>query len=248
MVRIRCESGVRIKILESGFLNPDPHAFAISLVWFADPDHVRIQNQLDLHFDEFFMDPDPRIWIRVRVSPNSFRKNFNMIFWKKLGSAPTFWWICSGFFYNLALKMRYAVWEMKRGSGPKSRSTRPPSHRHRSKARYRTATDYGPGICIRVRIPYRTVGGCILILLWRIKIELLGDRIRVQYSDLDLPGLIRVIRASHLQDARCPRWRGQSGTRFKDKNLIKIKVLPPQVHREPGSANCGSGTRIRIRG
>jgi hypothetical protein len=34
---------------------------------------------------------------------------------------------------------------------------RPPSHRYRSKVRYRTATDYGPGICIRVRIPYRTV-------------------------------------------------------------------------------------------
>jgi hypothetical protein len=28
------------------------------------------------------MDPDPRIRIRVCVSPNSFRKNFNMIFLK----------------------------------------------------------------------------------------------------------------------------------------------------------------------
>ncbi len=28
----------------------------------------------------FFTDPDPRIRIRVRVTPNSFRKNLNMIF------------------------------------------------------------------------------------------------------------------------------------------------------------------------
>ena len=31
-------------------------------------------------FDEFFTDPDPRIRIRVRVTPNSFRKILNMIF------------------------------------------------------------------------------------------------------------------------------------------------------------------------
>jgi hypothetical protein len=32
MVRIQSESGVRIKILESGFRNPDPYAFALVLV------------------------------------------------------------------------------------------------------------------------------------------------------------------------------------------------------------------------
>jgi hypothetical protein len=32
MVRTRCESGVRIKIPESGFRNPDPDAFAFRLV------------------------------------------------------------------------------------------------------------------------------------------------------------------------------------------------------------------------
>jgi hypothetical protein len=32
MVRIQCESGVSIKIPESGFKNPDPAAFASSLV------------------------------------------------------------------------------------------------------------------------------------------------------------------------------------------------------------------------
>jgi hypothetical protein len=32
MVWILCESGVRIKIPESGFKNPDPDAFALSLV------------------------------------------------------------------------------------------------------------------------------------------------------------------------------------------------------------------------
>jgi hypothetical protein len=54
------------------------------------------------------MDPDPRIRIRVRVSPKSFRKNFNDIL-KEIGPMPT----CSGsvhVFYSLALvKMRYAV-------------------------------------------------------------------------------------------------------------------------------------------
>ncbi len=119
--------------------------------------------------------------------------------------------------------MRYAVWELRRRSGTKVRirvSALAP--------RYRTAMDYGPGICIWVRIPYRTVHGHILILLWRIKIKLLGDRIRVQYSDPDLPGLVRVIRASHSNHVRCKRWRGQSRktttgpkVRFKDKNPFK---------------------------
>ncbi len=80
-VRILCESGVRIKILESGFGNPNPDAFALLLVQFADPDHVRIRNYLHFAFRWLFlMDPDPRIQIRVRVSPNSFGKNFNIIF------------------------------------------------------------------------------------------------------------------------------------------------------------------------
>ncbi len=83
MVRIRCESGVRIKIPESGFKNPDPDAFAFSLLWFADPDHVRIRNHLHFLFWWIFPDPDPRIWIRVRVTPNSFLKILNMIFLKE---------------------------------------------------------------------------------------------------------------------------------------------------------------------
>ncbi len=182
------------------------------------------------------MDLDPRIQIRVRVSPNSLPFD---------GSVHVF--------YNLALKkVRNAVWGLRRGSGPKSGSGHPPPHRYRSKVRYSTATDYGPGICIRVRIPYRTVRIRILILLWRIKIKLLGGQIRVQYSDPDLPGLVRVIWASHSNDVRCPRWRGQSRktttgpkSGLKIKFHLKIKVLPPQVHREPGSANCGSGTRIQ---
>ncbi len=69
----------------------------------------------------FFMDPDPRVRIRVRASPNSFNKIFTWYFWKKLGSAPTFWWIRSDF-YSLALKkMRYAVWGLRRGSGTEVR-------------------------------------------------------------------------------------------------------------------------------
>ena len=85
MVRIRCESGVRIKIPESGFKNPDLDAIAFSLVWFEDPDHVRIRNHL--HFMvlmNFYTDLDPRIRIRVRVTPNSFRKILNMSFLKKI--------------------------------------------------------------------------------------------------------------------------------------------------------------------
>jgi hypothetical protein len=61
-------------------------------------------------------------------------------------------------------KVPNPVWGMRRGSGPKSGSARPPSRRYRSKVRYRTATDYGPGICIRDRIPYRTVRIRIWIL------------------------------------------------------------------------------------
>ncbi len=113
----------------------------------------------------------------------------------------------------------------------------PPSHRYRSKARYCTATDYGPCICIRVRFLYRTVHGRILILIWRIKIKLLGDRIRVQYSDPDLPGLVRLIWL------RGQSWKTTTGPKsgLKIKVYLKIKISPPQVQREPGSANCGSG-------
>ncbi len=41
--------------------------------------------------------------------------------------------------------MRYAVWGLRCGSGTEVRIHA--SHRYRSKARYRTATDYGPSIC-----------------------------------------------------------------------------------------------------
>ncbi len=168
---------------------PDPESFEFSVLMI------------------FFRDPDPRIRIRVRVTPNSFRKILNMIFWKKKADPRH---LLSGsvhVFTSSALKkMRYPVWGLRRGSGPMSS----PSHRYRSKVQYRTATDYGPGICIRVRIAYCTVRIRIWILHWRIKIKLLGVRIRVQYLDPDLPGLVRIIRASHPKDVRCPRWRGQS--------------------------------------
>ncbi len=58
----------------------------------------------------FFTDPDPRIRIRVLVTPNSFRKNLNMIFLEeKSGSAPTFEWIHSYFYILAFFKMRYPV-------------------------------------------------------------------------------------------------------------------------------------------
>ncbi len=93
--------------------------------------------------------------------------------------------------------------------------------------RYRTATDYGPGICIRVRIPYRTVRIRILILLWRVKIKLLGGRIRpVLGSGPSRTGL------SHLgiafEGRAMPTMEGTvqeddywTEVRFKDKNPFK---------------------------
>jgi hypothetical protein len=56
------------------------------------------------------MDPDPRIRIRVRLSPNSFRKNLNMIFLEENRIRAYLLMDPFMFFYNLALKkMRYAV-------------------------------------------------------------------------------------------------------------------------------------------
>jgi hypothetical protein len=49
-VRTLCESGVRIKVLESGFGNPNSDAFALLLVQFADPGYVRIRNYLHFAF------------------------------------------------------------------------------------------------------------------------------------------------------------------------------------------------------
>jgi hypothetical protein len=106
------------------------------------------------------------------------------------------------------------------------------------------ATDYRTSICIRVRIPYRTVRIRILNLHWRIKIKLLSAQIRVQYSNPDLPGLVRIIRASHSNDVRCPRWRGQSRkTTTGPKSGLKIKIsLKINVFASSGSH------RVRIRG
>ena len=54
---------------------PDPESFAFSVLM------------------NFFTDPDPRIRIRVRVTPNSFRKNLNMIFLEEKRIRATFEWI-----------------------------------------------------------------------------------------------------------------------------------------------------------
>ncbi len=78
-LRTLCESGVCRKILKSGLRNLNLYAFALLLVWFADADHVRILNYLHFAFQwVFLMDPDPRIWIRVCVPSNSFRKFFTV--------------------------------------------------------------------------------------------------------------------------------------------------------------------------
>ncbi len=53
----------------------ESYSFALLLVWFADPDHIRIQNYLHVAFRwVFLMDLDLRIRIWVRVPSNSFRK------------------------------------------------------------------------------------------------------------------------------------------------------------------------------
>ncbi len=244
-VRTRCESGVRIKIPESG-----SRCIRIQFGMLADLDHVRIWNHL--HFAvllKFFTDPDPRIRIQVRVTPNSFRQILNMNFLKE-NSDPCLPLDGSVHVFTiLALKkMRYPVWGLRRGSGPRSGSARPPSHRYRSKVRYHTAMDYGPSICIRVHIPYRTVRIRILILHWLIKIKLLGAWIQVQYSDPDLPGLVRIIRASHSNDVRCPRWKGQSRkTTTVPKSGLKIKIyLKIKVFASSGSQRIQiCGLRIR---
>jgi hypothetical protein len=118
---------------------PDPESFAFSVLI------------------NFFTDPDPRIRIRVRVTPNSFRKNLNMIFLEEKRIRATFEWIHVWFLHFSFKKDAVPGLRIESGSGPRSGSARLPSHRYRSKVRYRTATDYGPGICIRDRIPYRTV-------------------------------------------------------------------------------------------
>ncbi len=149
-----------------------------------------------------------------------------MIFLKENRIRAYLWMDPFMFFTILALK-RCVTWfeDWDADPGLKSGSARPPSHRYRSKVRYRTATDYGPGICIRIRILHRTVRIRILILLWRIKLKLLSGRIRVQYSDPDLSGLVRIIRASHSNDVRCPQWRGQSRkTTTGPKSSLKIKI------------------------
>ncbi len=75
-VRILCKSGVRIKILESGSGNLDPHQFALFLVQFADPELRAFRVLMDF-------------WrVRIRRSRygfashlGSFRKFLAKVFW-----------------------------------------------------------------------------------------------------------------------------------------------------------------------
>jgi hypothetical protein len=55
------------------------------------------------------MDPDPRIRIRVRVSPNNFRKNLNMIFFKEIRIRAYLLMDPFMFLQFSFKKMRYAV-------------------------------------------------------------------------------------------------------------------------------------------
>ncbi len=139
---------------------------------------IRIQSgMIRLHFTvlmSFFTDPDPRIGIRVHVTPNSFRKILNMIFLKE-NSDPRLPFDGSAHVLQfLALKkMQYPVWGLRRGSG----SPRPPS---------------------------------------------LDGRIWVQYSNPDLPGLVRIIRASHSND--------HDGGDTDPRSRIRVRV-PAWEHR-----------------
>jgi hypothetical protein len=82
---------------------------------------------------------------------------------------------------------------MRRGSRPKGSDPRVRPRTGTVKRRETgTALDYGPGIYIRIRIPYRTVCVRFLMFFFGAKVrKLLNDRIRVQYSDPDLPELVR---------------------------------------------------------
>ncbi len=79
-VWILCESGVRIKILESR------SGITLSLVHFADPDHVRIRitsgsgNISILHFNGFLTGPYPKIRIWFAAPSGSFRKFLTTVF------------------------------------------------------------------------------------------------------------------------------------------------------------------------
>jgi hypothetical protein len=126
---------------------------------------------------------------------------------------------------------------LKRGSGPRSGSAGPPSHRYCSKVRYRTATDYGLGICIWVRIRTVRYASAFEFCIGASKIKLLGVRIRVQYLDPDLPGLVRIIR--HRIRMTCDAHDGGDSPRkttagpksgLKIKICLKSKFFPPQVH------------------
>ncbi len=83
--------GIQFGMIRGSGPRSDPELFAFSLLM------------------DFFTDPDPRIRIRVRVTPNSFRKNLNMIFLEEKRIRATFEWI-RAYFYILALKrIRYPV-------------------------------------------------------------------------------------------------------------------------------------------
>jgi hypothetical protein len=64
-VRTLWGSGVCIKILYSGFRNPNPDLFALLLLWFAGPDHVWIQIYTQFAFWSFLR-------VRIRGSGPGF--------------------------------------------------------------------------------------------------------------------------------------------------------------------------------
>jgi hypothetical protein len=64
-------------------------------------------------------------------------------------------------------------------------------------------------------------------------------------TDPSHPGIAFARRAMPTMKGAVQEDDYRTEVRFKDKNPLKIKVLPPQVHKTPGSANCGSGTRIQ---
>ncbi len=84
---------------------------------------------------------------------------------------------------------------------------------------------------------------------------MLNDRIRVQYMDPDLPGLVRSHPGIAFAKRAMPTMKGtvqetttgpKSGLKDVKSAEIKHKCCPPLVHKECGSATDG-GSAIRIR-
>ena len=134
---LNCTDPMRIwgphkKIPESGFKNPDPEAFALSFGMIRgsglrpDPESFCVSCLMYIW------------WIRIQESGSGFASHtlvlekFKYEFFRRNNADPRL--PLSGSAYILCLvftEVVVPVWGLRRGSGPKSGSARPPSRRYR---------------------------------------------------------------------------------------------------------------------